>query len=449
MGKLFGTDGIRGVANRELTCELALNVGRAAAVVLTDDTHMRPKVLIGKDTRISSDMLECALASGLCSVGADVMLLGVVPTPAVAYLVRKYNFDAGIMISASHNPCEFNGIKIFKNDGYKLSDEKENQIEAYLLDPSKLPAAKNGDQVGRVTVCEKAVRDYINYLKSTISTRFEGLKVALDCANGSASASASILFQELGAECRVLSDTPDGVNINQDCGSTHMGKLRDYVVEHHMDIGLAFDGDADRLLAVDENGKIIDGDKLIAIIAKDLKEQGRLAENTAVVTVMSNMGFFKFCEQEGIKAEITSVGDRYVLENMVKNNYDIGGEQSGHIIFHEYATTGDGQLSALQLLDALVRSGKKASELASVMEVYPQVLINVRVTNEGKARYDGDEVISTAIRNAEESLQGDGRILVRMSGTEPLIRVMLEGKDYEQINNLAKSVANVVKERLA
>ena len=447
MGRLFGTDGARGVANSEISCELAMNIGKAAAMVLTKGTH-KPRVLIGKDTRISGDMLEAAIASGLCSVGADVMTLGVVPTPAVAYLVKRYNYDAAVMISASHNPCEYNGIKIFKSDGYKLPDEIEEEIEAIILDEASKPPVMLGKDVGRISVCENTVHDYIEHLKTTVDCDFSGMKIALDCANGSASVSAEKLFTDLGAKCTVLSSLPDGVNINKDCGSTHIEALQKAVAENGLQAGFAFDGDADRMLAVDENGNVVDGDKVIAICATYMKAENRLKKDTAVVTVMTNMGFNKYCDKAGINYVATKVGDRYVLENMLQNGYSIGGEQSGHVIFLDYATTGDGQLTALQVLRIMKKTGKKLSELASCMTVYPQTMINVRVSKMGKARFADDEEVANAIAQAEKQLGDTGRILVRVSGTEPLVRVMLEGENKKQIDTLAKEIAQVIKLRL-
>ena len=448
MGRLFGTDGARGVANTELTCELAMKIGRAAAMVLIESEHRKPRVLIGADTRLSGNMLRSAIAAGLCSVGADVLDLGVVPTPAVAYLVKEYDYDAGVMISASHNPYEYNGIKIFKSDGFKLPDALEEEIEAIILDDVRVPPIKSGADVGMMRRSSTAHADYINHLLSTSEYRYNGMKVALDCANGSASLTARKLFEYLGCQCFIIGDQPNGVNINDNCGSTHVENLQKFVVENQCDAGFAFDGDADRLIAVDEKGNIVDGDKIIALCAKDMKETGRLKNDTAVVTVMSNMGFFKFAEENGIHCEKTKVGDRYVLENMLENGYSIGGEQSGHVIFLDYATTGDGQLTAVQILRALKRTGKKLSELASVIEVFPQVLLNVRVSNFGKVRFDDDEEIKIAIKETEEELGDAGRVLVRVSGTEPLVRVMLEGKDTQQINRLANEIAEVVRERL-
>lgn len=448
MGRLFGTDGARGVANSELTCELAMKIGRAAAMVLTESCAHKPKVLIGMDTRASSHMLAAAIGAGLCSVGADVLIIDVVPTPAVAFLVKEYDYDAGVMISASHNPCEYNGIKIFQGNGYKLPDELENGIEEIILDETKVPPVVLGGDVGKISFSSKAVDDYIFHLAMTADGDFKGMKIALDCANGSASVTARALFTRLGAKCCIINETPNGTNINENCGSTHIEQLQKFVVENKCDIGFAFDGDADRLLVVDENGEVVDGDKIIAVCSKFMKENNKLKNNTAVVTVMSNMGFFKFCEKNDINCVKTKVGDRYVLEEMVKNGFVIGGEQSGHIIFLDYATTGDGQMSAIQVLNVLKSTGKKISELASEMQVYPQVLINVRVSNFGKARLDKDEEVQLAIREASEELGDTGRVLVRVSGTEPLVRVMLEGEDYNQIKSLAESIAKVIEERL-
>lgn len=449
MGRLFGTDGVRGVANTELTCELSMQIGRAMAAVLTDDTHKKPKVLIGMDTRASGLMIQSALAAGLCSVGADVMTLGVVPTPAVAFLVKKYGYDAAVMISASHNPCEYNGIKIFKSDGYKLPDALEEKIEAMILDEVERPSLKTGGSVGTVRESENTVHYYIEHLRKTVgTTRFDGMHIALDCANGSASVSAKQLFESLGAECDMLSDKPDGVNINLNCGSTHLENISRYVKTHKLDAGFAFDGDADRLLAVDENGEEVDGDKIIAICSKYMKKNNALNSDTAVVTVMTNMGFYRFCDENSIKYEKTAVGDRYVLERMLEKGYSIGGEQSGHVIFLDHATTGDGQLTALQLLKVMCDTKKSLSELATCMKVYPQTMINIRVSAMGKAMYADDEEIKLAIKEAENELGGSGRVLVRVSGTEPLVRVMLEGENKEQIEKLANEIAEVIRKRL-
>ena len=450
MGRLFGTDGARGVANTELTCELAMSIGKAAAMVLldSDDNGEKPTILIGKDTRLSSDMLEGALTAGLCSVGANVVHLGTVPTPAVAYLVRKYDASAGIMISASHNPHEFNGIKIFNSDGYKLPDALEEKIESIVIDHVIPYPTPTGDKLGRVTEIPGAVDDYIDHIADSVEGDLNGLKVAVDCSNGSASATAEKLFTKLGADFRIINDKPDGININEKCGSTHIEGLIDYVKTNNMDCGVAFDGDADRCLAVDENGNLVDGDFLIAICAKDLKERGLLNNDAVVGTVMTNMGFNRFCEENNIKFVSTSVGDRYVLENMLENDYNLGGEQSGHVIFLDYGTTGDGQLTGVQLLSIIKRSVKTLSELSQIMHRYPQVLINVKVATEKKDKYFTDKTIKTEIDRVKEQLRHRGRILVRPSGTEPLIRVMLEGEDYKEISGLGNSVADLIRERL-
>ncbi len=451
MGRLFGTDGVRGIANQDLTNDLAMQIGVAAAEILikNKNSDSKPTVMIGKDTRASGDMLEAALTAGFCSVGVNVLSVGVVPTPAIAYLVGRYNCDAGVMISASHNPCEYNGIKIFQGNGYKLADEIEDEIEKIILDKAEEIDVKLGGEVGKRIFCKTAVEDYIEHVVSVSDVRFDGINIAIDTANGSASVCAKEIFTRLGAKCHMLSDTPDGVNINRDCGSTHPEELMEFVKANKLDLGLAFDGDADRMLAVDENGELIDGDKIIAICATQMKQEGKLAQDTAVVTVMSNMGFFKFCEENDIHCSKTAVGDRYVLERMLKRGYNIGGEQSGHVIFLDYATTGDGELSGVKLIETVVKSGATLGELAKIMTVYPQVLINVGVTPEGKQKYNNDEYIISAVQEAEMELHGDGRVLVRVSGTEPLVRVMLEGKDIDKITSLGNEIADVVRERLS
>ena len=449
MGRLFGTDGARGIANVELTAELAMNIGRAAAMVLVNDEVKHPTILIGKDTRLSGDMLEGALIAGLCSVGANVKLLGVVPTPAVAYLVKKYNADAGVMISASHNPFEFNGIKIFSSEGYKLPDDLENRIEEIVLDHAVPYATAKDGEIGTVTTLESAVDDYIDHVAAAVGEDLSGMEVALDCSNGSSSRTAEKLFTKLGVKVHMLFGEPDGININKDCGSTHTNKLQEYVRKNKLSAGLAFDGDADRCLAVDENGNLVDGDFLIAICANDMKKNGKLKKNAAVGTVMTNMGFSKFCEANDIDFISTKVGDRYVLESMLQNGYNIGGEQSGDIIFLDHSTTGDGELSGAMVLSIMKRTGEKLSDLAKVMERYPQVLINVKVSNEGKLAFYTDKEVKAEINRVTEILGDTGRILVRVSGTEPLVRVMLEGENLEQIQALAEEAAQVVRERLA
>ena len=449
MGRLFGTDGARGVANTELTCEMAMNIGRAAAMVLINEEVEHPTVLIGKDTRLSSDMIEGALIAGLCSVGANVLCLGVVPTPAVAYLIGRYKADAGIMISASHNPFEFNGIKIFSMDGYKLPDGLEEEIESIVLD-HKIPYPNlQGAMLGHVRHAENAVQDYVDHVIESVPNDLQGMRIAVDCSNGSASRTARKLFEGLGADCHFLFDKPDGININEDCGSTHMENLMKYVREHHLDAGIAFDGDADRCLAVDENGNLVDGDYVIAICAADMKSRGLLKKDTVVGTVMTNMGFNRFCENVGMHFVSTQVGDRYVLETMVREGYNIGGEQSGHVIFLDHSTTGDGQLTAAQLLSLLCRRKAKLSSIATLMERYPQVMLNVKVSAEGKRRFYTDKEIREEIDRVKECLGNRGRILVRLSGTEPLVRVMVEGEDSGEITRFATQTAELIRERLS
>ena len=448
MGRLFGTDGVRGVANTELTCERAMAIGRAAAAVLTEGCNHRPVFVIGADTRLSSDMLMCSVMAGLCSVGADVIRLGTVPTPAVAYLVGKYQADAGIMISASHNPAEFNGIKIFSGDGFKLPDLLEERIEAIVLDKAVDLPVPTGAGVGKIRYAENACRDYIDHIKSTMTQSLAGLRIAIDSANGSASRTAEMLFTELGADVHMLADHPDGININEGCGSTHMEALAEYVREHGMDCGVAFDGDADRCLCVDENGNLVDGDMIMSICAMDLKERGKLNHNAVVGTVMTNFGFGKFCEEYGLHFVATIVGDRFMQEEMIQEDYSFGGEQSGHVIFREYATTGDGQLTAAQLLSVISRTGKSLSDLNRRMVKYPQRMENIRVNDDGKLRFYTDHAIKEAIDEAKAFLGESGRVVVRPSGTEPLIRVMAEGESEESIAHAVKTVSDAIKARL-
>lgn len=447
MSRLFGTDGARGVAVTELTCETAMQIGRAAALVLCRKSGRKAKILIGKDTRISSDVMEAALTAGILSMGADAVSLGVVPTPAVAYLVKELEADAGVMISASHNSMEFNGIKLFSGSGFKLSDEIEEEIEELVLDnPEKLCGLqKNGSEIGRHIIDASAVSDYIAHIVSTGEKSFAGMKIAVDCANGSASATAESLFKGLGAKVFLLSCSPDGCNINDRCGSTHLESLTEFVKEKQCDLGIAFDGDADRCLCIDENGNVVDGDMLIAIFASDMKQRGLLAQDTAVVTVMTNIGFSLFAEKNGINMCATKVGDRYILEQMLMSGYNLGGEQSGHIIFGDYATTGDGQLTAIQLLSVMARSGKSLSELASIMERLPQVMINVRIDSKWKESWKNIHQIEEIIDRKSKELGDSGRILVRESGTEPLIRVMLEGRQFDVINKMAVEIADIIK----
>ncbi len=447
MGRLFGTDGVRGVANSELTPELAFKIGRAGAYVLTSDAH-KPKILVGRDTRISGEMLESALIAGICSVGAQAVCVGVIPTPAIAYLVRTQEFDAGVMISASHNPFEHNGIKYFNSEGYKLSDEIEERIEAIILDNAEEISRPTHENVGRIshdsTLCEK----YIKFAASTTEVRLDGMKIAIDCANGASSVTAQKALEILGAEVSVINNSPDGININADCGSTHIEGLMRYVTEVGADMGLAFDGDADRVLAVSENGEYVDGDKIMAICALDLKARGKLKKNTIVATVMSNLGLFVMGREKGLNIEKTKVGDRYVLEEMLKSDYSIGGEQSGHVILLEHNTTGDGLVTGIQLASAVKKSGKTLSELAGVMDVYPQVLINAKVKTENKERYTEDAEIMAAIEKIEAEFANNGRVLIRPSGTEPLVRVMIEGKDESVIRARAEALADLIVKKL-
>ncbi|MFE5324369.1 phosphoglucosamine mutase [Paenibacillus sp. NPDC056579] len=445
MGKYFGTDGVRGVANQELTPELAYKIGRCGGYVLAGQVE-KPNVLIGRDTRISGTMLEAALVAGLLSIGANVIRLGVVSTPAVAYLTRTMKADAGVMISASHNPVEDNGIKFFGGDGYKLSDETELEIERLMdAEVDELPRPVGGD-LGTAEDNEQAKYQYLDFLKSTVKSSFKGFKIALDCANGSAYELAPKVFEALGAEVITVGAEPNGRNINDHCGSTHPEALQKVVLEHKASIGLAFDGDADRLIAIDEKGEEVDGDFILSICGHALNEAGLLNNSTIVTTVMSNIGFFKGIEAVGLKAAKTAVGDRYVMEEMRKGGYNLGGEQSGHVIFLDYNTTGDGILTALQLMDTLVQSGKKLSDLKQIMRKYPQKLVNVRVAD--KSKWKENEAIGQAIRKVEEELGDNGRVLVRPSGTESLIRVMAEGPDKAQVEAYVQDIAGVIQQEL-
>ncbi|MCL2571899.1 MAG: phosphoglucosamine mutase [Defluviitaleaceae bacterium] len=444
MGKLFGTDGVRGVANKELTPELALNLGRAGGYVLTKAAKGAPKVLVAMDSRRSGDMLAAALSAGLCSVGAEVHLAGVIPTPAVAYYVRENNFDAGVMISASHNPMADNGIKFFSGTGYKLPDALEDEIETYMTTPEKLPAPI-GKDVGITIPCKEAENDYINYLLSTVKDKkLNGLKIALDCANGATSQVASKVFEALGGTVHKLSNTPNGLNINENCGSTHMENLCQYVKTNNLDLGLAFDGDGDRMLAVDNNGNMVDGDEILAICGYDLSQQGQLPQNAIVATTMSNQGLEVMCKNHGLTLHRTDVGDRYVLEKMLADNLALGGEQSGHIIFTKYSTTGDGILAGLLLVEIVIRNQKPLSELKTVMEHFPQVLINVKVANDKKRKWSNYPEITTPMKEMEDQMNGEGRILIRPSGTEPLVRVMIEGRDKADIQAKAERLADII-----
>ena len=441
MSRLFGTDGVRGVVDKELTRDLAYRLGIAGARVLTGSS--KPKILIGCDTRISCGMLCDALVSGIEREGGEVLVLGVIPTPAVAVLTRLYKADAAIMISASHNPYEFNGIKFFDQNGYKLSDDIEDQIEREVLSIKE----KFSTGGGKIKIYEGANIEYLNFLKSTTKVSFEGINVVLDCANGAASVLAPRLFRDLGAKVAVIHNTPDGTNINRECGSTHIESLQKEVLLRNADVGFAFDGDADRVLAVDEYGNVIDGDKILAVIGNYMKKKGILEKNTIVVTIMSNLGFDVMANREGINVAKTKVGDRYVLEKMLQEGYEVGGEQSGHVILLKYNTTGDGMLTAIKFLEVLKISGKGCNELSNIMESYPQVLKNAKVKNEKKQKCLDDEFIKNICRELEEEFKADGRVVIRPSGTEPLIRVMIEGKDEEYINEKAIMLATEIEKR--
>lgn len=445
MGKYFGTDGVRGEANVELTPEMAFKLGRFGGYVLSQHELGTPKVYVGRDTRISGQMLASSLISGLLSVGIEVYDLGVIATPGVAYLVKKDGASAGVMISASHNPALDNGIKFFGGDGYKLEDEKELEIEALIDAEEDTLPRPSAQGLGMLHDYIEGVRKYQAFLKTTAEGNFEGYKVVLDTANGAAYTSARAVFADLEANLTVIGENPDGLNINVKVGSTHPEAMAKKVVETGSDLGLAFDGDADRLIAVDENGEIVDGDKIMFIVGKYLLGQGKLAQDTLVTTVMSNLGFHLALEEAGINSVITAVGDRYVVEEMKKNNYNFGGEQSGHMIFLDYNTTGDGQLSAIQLLKVMRETGKSLSELASEVAIYPQKLVNVRVKDNAAKKSAMDvPAIQKVISEMETSMNGKGRILVRPSGTEPLLRVMAEAPTHEEVNHVVDTIVEVV-----
>lgn len=445
MGKYFGTDGVRGVANQELTPELAYKIGRCGGYVLAGQVE-KPNVVIGLDTRISGPMLEASLVAGLLSIGANVIRLGVISTPGVAYLTRALKADAGVMISASHNPVEDNGIKFFGADGFKLSDETELEIERLMdAELDELPRPTGGD-IGTVTDNPEAKFAYLEYIQSTVRSSFQGIRVALDCAHGAAYELAPKVFEALGAEVIMVGAQPNGRNINDNCGSTHPEALQRIVVEQKAHIGLAFDGDADRLIAIDEKGDEVDGDFILSICGHALNQAGKLKEQTIVTTVMSNIGFFKGIEAVGMKAAKTAVGDRYVMEEMRKGGYNLGGEQSGHVIFLDYNTTGDGILTALQLVDTLVQAGKPLSELKQIMRKYPQKLVNVRVGDKSKLK--DNAAVAAEIAKVEEQLGDNGRVLVRPSGTESLIRVMAEGPDKELVEAYVQQIADVIEREL-
>ncbi|MEY8516540.1 phosphoglucosamine mutase [Lachnospiraceae bacterium 29-84] len=444
MARMFGTDGVRGVAGTELTIELAMRLGQAGAYVLTKEKAHQPTIIVGCDTRISGGMLANALMAGICSVGANAVYMGVVPTPAVAYLTRKHKVDAGVVISASHNPMEFNGIKFFNGEGYKLSDELEDEIEGLIRNGMKDVPMPLGSGIGSVSYRFDAREEYVFFMKKTVPVDLGSLKIVVDCAEGAAHYTAVETLKGLGAKLVAIHTNPDGTNINANCGSTHMDELRARVVYEKADIGLAFDGDADRMLAVDENGDIVDGDQVMAVIGNYMKEHGKLKQDTIVGTVMSNLGFTLMGKRCGIHIEQTKVGDRYVLENMREHGFNLGGEQSGHIIFLDENTTGDGLLSALHLLEVMVDTQKSLSELAGVMEVMPQALVNAKVPNHKKEHFMEYPEVAQAVQALEQKFAGEGRVLIRPSGTEPMVRVMIEGKDQAEITKDANGLAEVI-----
>lgn len=444
--RLFGTDGIRGLANRKLTAELALNVAVAAAHILVESIKSpdaRPKAIVGSDSRASGEFLEAAVVAGLSSAGVDVYRVGVLPTPAIAYLVKESGADLGVMLSASHNPMPDNGIKLFARGGGKLDDAIEDQIEARMNEPWERPTGRG---VGRVIQDQSAPERYLDFLLSAVDTKLDGLKIVVDCANGAASFVAPEALRRAGAEVIAIANTPDGWNINDGVGSTHLDFLKSAVKTQKADLGIAHDGDADRCLAVDSNGNEIDGDQIISILATGLNSRNELAKSTVVATVMSNLGFFKAMEREGIKVETTSVGDRYVLEKMLAEDLVLGGEQSGHVIFRKYANTGDGILTALLLIQELKRSGKTLNHAAEVMQKFPQVLINVK--DVAKEKLEGNATIKAAVSKSEAELNGSGRILLRASGTEALVRVMVEASTDTLASSVAQELAEVVKKEL-
>ena len=452
MRKYFGTDGIRRIANTELSPELVYKVAKAGAYVLSKHTNKAPTILIGRDTRLSGTLIESAMVAGFLSYGANVKLLEVIPTPGVAYLTRKLQADASVVISASHNTFEFNGIKYFSNKGMKIPDDIEEEIEE-VMDSGKLDELTAvSEKIGVSEIRTDLLEEYVYFFRKNFDDKIAefnrpDFKVVIDTANGATYEVAEKVFSILGINHVIINNKPDGININDRCGSTHLEMLKDYVVKNKMSLGIAYDGDGDRCLAVDENGEEIDGDKLLAIIANYLKKQGKLAKDTIVATVMSNLGLNKYAEKENLNFVQTKVGDRYVLEEMLKNGYNLGGEQSGHVILLDYNPTGDGILTSLMLIQALLESGKKASELGNMVQKYPQVLINAKVTSDKKYDYENDEEIENAIIELEKEFAGNGRVLIRPSGTEPLVRVMIEGKDKNLIEKKAKDMAKLIEKK--
>ena len=453
MRKYFGTDGIRRIANTELTPELVYKVAKAGAFVLSKRLNHAPLILIGRDTRISGTLIESAMTAGFLSYGANVKLLGVMPTPAVAYLTRKLNADASVVISASHNTFEFNGVKFFSNKGMKIDDSIEEEIEE-IMESNKLEelTAVN-DKIGVSQVREDLIEKYLDFFKETFeqdikSTNKNNFTVGIDTANGATYKIAKSIFSMLGINYKIINTTPDGININDKCGSTHLESIKQLVVENNLDLGIAYDGDGDRCLAIDENGNEIDGDIFLAIVSNYMKEKGTLKNDTVVATVMSNLGLNKYCTENNLRLKQTKVGDRYVLEEMLKNGYNLGGEQSGHIIFLDYNPTGDGILSSLMLIKILLEKNKKASEVSKIINIYPQVLINAKVSNEKKNDFEKNEEIKKEIEVLEKEFSGNGRVLIRPSGTEPLVRVMIEGEDIEYIRKKAQSLVALIEEKL-
>ncbi|MCI8636699.1 MAG: phosphoglucosamine mutase [Clostridia bacterium] len=453
MRRYFGTDGIRRVANTELTPELVYKVAKAGAYVLSKHSDHMPTILIGRDTRISGNLIESAMVAGFLSYGANVKLLGVIPTPAVAYLTRKLNADASVVISASHNTYEFNGIKFFSNKGMKISDTLEEEIEQIMESGKLEELTAFGDKIGVSEYNEQLMDKYVEFFEETFKNSLEQQKtddfvVGIDTANGATSVVAEKVFKTLGIPYKIINNKPDGININQNCGSTHLNVLKKFVVENNLSLGVAFDGDGDRCLAIDEKGNEIDGDKLMAIIAKSLKQKGKLKKDTIVATVMSNLGLNKYTKNNNLSLVQTKVGDRYVLEEMLKHDFNIGGEQSGHVILLDYNPTGDGILTSLMLIQAILESKQKASELGDIVKLYPQVLVNAKVSSSKKYDYDKDETIKQAIEKLEKEFDGNGRVLIRPSGTEPLVRVMIEGEEQEYITKKAQEIASLIEERL-
>lgn len=446
MGKYFGTDGIRGIANKDLTPELAFKVGRAGAYILSKGK--KGKILVGKDTRASGDMLESALIAGITSMGLDVVSLGIIPTPAVAYLTRKYDALAGVVISASHNPGEYNGIKFFNNKGLKLADEVEEDIESVIENIENLELRPIGREVGRLYKEENGSKDYKEFLKSTIDIDLKGIKIAMDCGHGALYKIGPEIIRELNGEVVVVNDNPNGMNINDKCGSTNPEIIQKLVIDEKADMGISFDGDGDRIIAVDNKGKLVDGDHILAICATHLKDNGKLKNNTVVGTIMTNMGLDIYLKEKDMNIVKTTVGDRYVLEEMLKSDYVIGGEQSGHIIFLDYNTTGDGLATGLHLLEVMKSTRKTMAELNSLMTDYPQVLVNAKVKNEFKYKYLENEEIKLEIEKIEKMFHGQGRVVIRPSGTEPLVRVMIEGKCQEEITKIAEDLAKFIEERI-